>query len=515
MTALAMPLTGAPSTRLTAWPDIDWTQVEKHVKRLQMRIAKAAKAGRHGKVKALQWLLTHSFYGKLLAVKRITQNKGRNTPGIDRVVLNTNKKKMQTALELKRRGYTSKPLRRIYIPKKNGKRPLGIPTMKDRAMQSLHLQALEPVAEIRADRHSYGFRSKRSTADAIEQCHALFTRRGAPQWLLEGDIKSCFDQISHKWLLKHIPMDQKTLRTWLKAGFIEKQVLFPTNEGTPQGGIISPTLANMTLDGLEMLFATRAFQHDKVNVVRYADDFIITGDSKEVLKRKVKPLLEAFLRHRGLELSQEKTKITRITEGFDFLGFNVRKFNNGKVLTKPSKKSTLAFLQRTKELIKIQTGTETALLIQQLNPKIRGWCNYYRCSSAKKIFSYVDHRIFHALLKWAKRRHSNKGRKWIVEKYFCTQGLRQWVFFDTIKNEEGNKTKIKLFSALTTPIKRHTKIKGEATPFDDSYKKYFEQRKALSKSNTGKLKILPALYIFSSQTNTTKLLGRFFGLKDA
>jgi RNA-directed DNA polymerase len=318
---------GAASHEARNWPAINWPAVHRTVRRLQARIVKARQAGRWGKVKALQHLLTHSFSGRVLAVKRVTDNPGKHTPGIDGVLWDTPAKKAQAGNSLRHHGYRPLPLRRIHIPKSNGrKRPLGILTMKDRAMQTLHLLALDPIAECQADPNSYGFRTKRCTADAIEQCHTVLSNRAGARFVLEGDIKSCFDNISHEWLLANVPMDRKLLRKWLKAGFIERSVFQHTDEGVVQGGPISPALANLTLDGLEKTLREKypkanAQRHRaKINYVRWADDFIITGSSKELLEHEVKPLVEAFLKERGLALSPEKTSITPIETGFDFLG---------------------------------------------------------------------------------------------------------------------------------------------------------------------------------------------------
>jgi len=231
-------LTGAPSVSGNNWKTINWQKVRREVRRLQIRIAKAVREGRYGRVKALQWLLTRSFSGKALAVKRVVSNRGRKTPGVDKTIWCTPKQKMSAVQNLKRHGYKSLPLRRIYIPKKNGKmRPLGIPTMRDRAMQALYALALLPVAETTGDPNSYGFRPYRSCADAIQQCFNSLAKRYSPQWILEGDIKACFDEISHEWLLKHIPMDTFMLQKWLKAGYFEGDTLYPTKAGTPQGGL--------------------------------------------------------------------------------------------------------------------------------------------------------------------------------------------------------------------------------------------------------------------------------------
>src|SRR6266478_8715460 len=243
---------GASFHRVTDWHAIDWESANHTVRRLQARIVKATKEKRWGKVKALQRLLTHSFSGKALALRRVTENQGKNTPGVDKITWNTPQKKINAVYSLRQRDYHPQPLRRIYIPKKNGKkRGLGIPAMKDRAMQALYLLALDPVAETIADPNSYGFRPQRSTADAIEQCFIALGNIHSAPWILEGDIKGCFDRISHDWLLTHIPMEKAILRKWLKSGYVDGNRLYPTEEGTPQGGIISPVLANMTLDGLE------------------------------------------------------------------------------------------------------------------------------------------------------------------------------------------------------------------------------------------------------------------------
>ena len=236
-----MTMTGAASDGKVDWHNIDWPQVHRTVRRLQMRIAKATREGRWGKVKALQWLLTHSLHGKMLAVKRVTENQGKRTPGVDGVTWSTPESKSKAVMSLKRRGYQPSPLKRVYIPKANGKmRPLGIPTMQDRAMQALYLLALMPVAETTADPNSYGFRPERASRDAAEQCFTALGNRHRAQWVLDADIAGCFDNISHDWLLANIPMDKAVLGKWLKSGFAWKNQMFPTKAGTPQGGIMTP-----------------------------------------------------------------------------------------------------------------------------------------------------------------------------------------------------------------------------------------------------------------------------------
>jgi RNA-directed DNA polymerase len=272
---------------------------------------------------------------------------------------------------------------------------------------------------------------ERSTADAITQCFQVLGRKCSPRWVLEGDIKGCFDHISHEWMLKHVPVDKAVLQKWLKAGYVENRNLFPTEAGTPQGGIISPTLANMTLDGLEKLLL-KHFPREKwkdgkkwtpkVNLVRYADDFIITGDSKELLENEVRPLVERFLKERGLALSADKTRITHIDEGFDFLGQNLRKYD-GKPLVKPSKKNTLAFLEKVRALIGANKTVSQAMLIDILNPVIRGWAGYHRHCVATETFGRVDHEIWRRLWQWARRRHPNKSAAWVKKRYLLSAAV--------------------------------------------------------------------------------------------
>jgi RNA-directed DNA polymerase len=463
---------------------------------------KATQEGRWGKVRALQRLLTRSFSGKALAVKRVTENRGKNTPGVDGEIWDTPAKKMQAVHELRQRGYRPQPLRRMYIPKSSGKmRPLGIPTMKDRAMQALYLLALDPIAETQADPNSYGFRKKRCQADAIAQCFTVLSRKDRARWILEGDIKSCFDNISHEWLLENIPMEKSILRRWLKAGYImEQHVLHPTEEGTPQGGIISPVLANMALDGLEKYLREHLPQYQKgqrvkVNLVRFADDFIITGYARAFLESVVKPLVERFFRERGLELSPEKTVITHIEDGFDFLGQNIRKYN-GKLLIKPSLKSIQMLLRKIRNIVKANLQAKAENLIRLLNPIIRGWVQYHRHVVSKAVFSAIDHFIFKILWRWARRRHPNKSAHWVKDKYFRSHKGRNWIFFG--EGDRSSKWEAWLYTAARTSIRRHVKIRGEANPYDPAWEVYFEKRLGVKmKDNlSGRRKLL---YLWKEQ----------------
>lgn len=473
----APPGADASFTQPKDWRQIHWKSLQQQVRRLQMRIAKAVQDGNRRKALALQWLLTHSRAARLLAVWRVTTNRGAKTPGVDNVLWRTNRQKLQAADNLKRHGYRPKPLRRIYIPKKNGKlRPLSIPTLHDRAMQALHALALAPVAETWADPHSYGFREGRGCADALEHAHIVLCRKHSPQWVLEGDIKACFDQISHPWLLQHVLMDRQILRKWLKAGYWEKAQLFPTSQGTPQGGIISPLLANLALDGMQHAIAQAVSpKGDKVHFVRYADDFIVTGASQELLEQKVKPTLTAFLTPRGLELSEQKTVITHISQGFNFLGHTVRKFGD-KLLTVPAKSNVKALREKISLCIQSALGLPQAALLLKLNPLIRGWANYFKHGASKRTFDRLDHYVYWKLVRWANRRHPNKSAAWKRRKYFTASGKPGLFSVRLIK--EGNLSHVlSLYTAASTPIQRHIKVRRLANPYDPVYTQYFDARR--------------------------------------
>jgi RNA-directed DNA polymerase len=479
----------ASSDPSSDWEAIDWKNVGREVKRLQDRIAKAVREDNWRKVKALQWLLTRSFHAKLLVVKRVASNKGKRTPGVDGKRWNTPRQKWEAAQDLQRRGYKPQPLWRIYIPKKNGKkRALSIPVMKDRAMQALYKLALDPIAETMADPNSYGFRVYRSCADAIQQCFISLAKSYSATWILEGDIKACFDGISHEWLLANVPMDQGVLRKWLKAGYVEGRKLYPTEAGTPQGGIISPVLANLALDGMEAairkavpLRIGRTNIRTKINVIRYADDFIITAHSKELLVEKVLPALRSFLKERGLELSEEKTRITRIDDGFDFLSQNIRKYS-GKLLIRPVRESVRSLLRSLKETMRRYLGDRAEAMIRRLNSQIRGWANYHRHVSSADTFSYIDRWLYRALRRWTIRRHPNKDRQWLKRKYWS--GPKGW--FSVMGKTKQGRRLYQLVRTTSIGIVRHIKIQAEANPFDPAYDKYFAARRAGRKTYAAK-----------------------------
>jgi RNA-directed DNA polymerase len=464
------------------WLSIDWRQAETRVRRLQARIVQACQAGRWGKVRALQHLLTHSFAAKVLAVRRVTENKGKRTPGVDGVTWTTPAQKMAATRSLRQRGYQPQPLRRVYIPKRNGKRrPLSIATMRDRAMQTVHLFALDPVAEVHADPNSYGFRIGRSTADAIAQCFNVLGQKGLAAYLLEGDIQACFSEIDQRWLEDHVRMDTKLLHRWLQAGYYEGTRLYPTERGAAQGGPLSPVLANVALDGLERLlaqhFPAKRSPHQQVFLIRYADDFVITGRDRSLLETTVKPLVESFLQERGLTLSPEKTVVTHISEGVDFLGQHLRAFD-GRLRITPSAKNGQTFLDKVRVRIHKNRQATAGELIEQLNPMIRGWAAYHRHVSSSRIYARVDAAIFKALWAWARHRHPNKGGRWVRKQYFHTVGNRHWVFSGMVPGSDGTSVVIRLFAATSYRFQRHTKVKANANPYDPVWKAYFVQRRA-------------------------------------
>lgn len=461
------------------WTSIDWGQINRNVRRIQGRLAKATQDNDWRRVKSLQRTLTRSFSAKALAVKRVTENQGKRTSGVDRELWDTPERKFRAISELNNRGYKPMPLRRVFIPKLNGKqRPLGIPTMRDRAMQALFQLALDPVSEATSDRNSYGFRINRSAADAGEQLFCNLGKSRSACWVLEADIAGCFDNICHEWLLKHIPMNKQILRRWLKAGIIFKGKFQDTTSGTPQGGVISPTLANMALNGLEAelwqylkgRLGSVGVIRAKINVTRYADDFVITCNTKELLENEVKPWIDKFLSERGLCLSSEKTRITHIDDGFDFLGWNFRKYS-GKLLIKPSKENVKVFYRNIQEAVSANKSVKQFELIRLLNLKLRGWTLYHRHVVAKETFNRMRYLVFGLIWRWACRRHPRKSKTWIKKRYFQTIGERKWVFAtDFIENGAV------LYDPARIPIKRHIKIKGEYNPYDPNWELYGEIR---------------------------------------
>lgn len=478
-----LSMIGSASSHVpTGWNAIDWRTVQTNVRAMQIRLTKATQEGDWRRVKSLQRWLTHSFSAKALSVKRVTENQGKRTAGVDRELWDSPERKFAAIAQLKKQGYRPLPLRGVYIPKPNGKmRPLGIPTMKDRAMQALHLLALDPVLETSSDPNSYGFRKNRSTADAMSQIFVKLSRKVSSQWVLDADIEGFFDNINHDWLLANVRMDKSVLKKWLKSGVVDRAQLVATTAGTPQGGIISPALANWTLNGLEpqllahltAKFGASRLKGLKVGAIRYADDFVITGASKDFLENEIRPWLVAFLAERGLRLAEAKTKVVHIDEGFDFLGWNFRKYS-GKLLIKPAQKNVKAFYEKVKTVIGNSIGLKQEELIGILNPMLRGWVQYHSPVVAKETFTRIDWLLFYRLKRWAKRRHPRKTLDWISRKYWRSAGDRNWVFAVDVINKDGSKGTRELYSLASTPIQRHTKVMGAYNPYDPNWEEYGE-----------------------------------------
>lgn len=500
------------SLKTTAeWRDINWRKLERVVYKLQKRIYRASQRGDIKAVRRLQKILMSSWSAKALAVRKVTQdNRGKKTAGVDGVKSLTPKQRLSLTGELKL-GTKVKPTRRVWIPKpgKDEKRPLGIPTMKDRALQALVKLALEPEWEARFEPNSYGFRPGRSCLDAIEAIYNCI--RYESKYVLDADISKCFDRINHEKLLEKLntfPTLERQIRSWLKAGVMDNERLFPTEKGTPQGGTISPLLANIALHGMEKLiknFAgtfdiknqkghqiSRRDKESSLNLIRYADDFVIIHKDLSVIKQ-CQEKIEKWLSELDLELKPSKTRIINTLNshekeepGFDFLGFNVRQYPVGKhasgkkpngkligfkTLIKPSKGSIKRHYEKIAGIIEKLKPAPQEVVIRQLNPIIRGWSNYYSTQVSAATFSKLDYLVYKKLYAWARKRHRNKSVSWRAKKYWHTIGNNNWNF----ASKENNKINARLVRHSETPIVRHVKVKGTASPYD-GHLKYWSTR---------------------------------------
>ncbi|MDJ0583439.1 group II intron reverse transcriptase/maturase [Crocosphaera sp.] len=468
--------------QLTDWNQINWKKVKKLINSLRKRIFRARKLGQWKQLRRLQKLMNKSYANLLLAIRQITQNnQGKSTPGIDQQIVNTPSDRVEFVQQWQLE--TASPTKRVYIPKANGKqRPLGIPTIKDRVQQAIVKNSLEPEWEAIFEPNSYGFRPGRSTQDAIAQCF-LNLKKGRDTWVLDADLKGFFDNVSHQSVMELIDShpSRNQIKQWLEAGYMEKGQHHPTYTGTPQGGVISPLLANIGLHGLEEVIKSIKLPRDKWNnrpklgIIRYADDFIVTAKNKETLE-SIKDLIKEWLSTRGLELSEEKTRIVHIEEGFNFLGFNLRHYD-GKLLIKPQKEKVLQFCKEIGKTIKSCATWTQENLITKLNPILRGFANYYKGVVSKETFSYISYRVWKYLWKWARRRHPMKSITWVKNKYFPRYRSQEWKFMCTKLDRFGGEKEVILYDIAKTPIVRHIKVKGNNSPYDPELQEYWKNRK--------------------------------------
>lgn len=416
------------------WDSIKWSKTNRLVKNLRQRIFRATSEGDLRKARSLQKLMLRSYSNALQSTRKVTQlNMGKNTPGVDRVVVKTASAKLRTAKELLgHQPWRVHPARRLYIPKANGKlRPLGIPTVHDRCLQAVVKNALEPEWEATFESTSYGFRPGRSCHDALHKVYLLARPNTRKKWVVDADIKGAFDNISHEFLLKALDQfsARELVKLWLKAGYMEWGQLHATEAGTPQGGVISPLLANIALHGMEQALGVKrdskgVYRCSKRAVVRYADDFLVFCESREDAMQCVK-ILNRFLAARGLEFSAEKTRVVNLRDGFDFLGFHIRQFKSGstktgwKLFIQPSKSS----VQKLKEKLRLiwQEGRHLPLsvMISRLNAVIRGWGNYHRKRQASRTFHKLDSWMFQRAVRFVKRRHGHHTWSWIHPRYWA------------------------------------------------------------------------------------------------
>ena len=466
------------------WNDINWKQCYAILAELQYKILIAYREKDKNQVKILQHRLTRSFAARAIAVRKVVSNTGKKTPGIDKVIWDSKELRFQAIGKLKNLSqYKASPVRRVYIPKAGNKlRPLGIPTMIDRAVQTLFMFTIDPIAEETACQRSYGYRLHRSVKDcAVYLWMVTASPTANRRYILEADIKGFFPSVSHEWLLENVPMDKRILKEFLKAGYMEEAFFHETLEGFPQGSPISPPLANLTLNGLEKILSKRDFLS-----TRYVDDFVVLGKSREELSEVARPLIVEFLSKRGLELHPEKTGICSVEKGYDFLGYNFREYSDkarvkgnklGAFLVTPSSEKVKAFCKELRTLIKNYNEKSLYELTRKLNMKLRGWAEHYRTVTSQKAFSTVSYHVWNALWRKVVRRHRTRSKDWLYRKYFKRKKGNKWIFVAG----KGSEKELVLFQIPYVEIKRHL-LRNSSNAYD------VETNECFTKANAARSK---------------------------
>jgi RNA-directed DNA polymerase len=473
--------------RLTEWQYVNWHKANRMVRNLRQRIFAATRAGEWKQVHSLQKLLLRSYSNRLVSVRRVTQvNQGKHTPGVDKVVIKTPEARGRLVDVLQHyQPWRARPVRRVYIPKAHGKlRPLGIPVVIDRCIQAMVKNALEPSWEARFEGSSYGFRPGRGCHDAIGKIYDLARPNKRKKWVVDADIQGAFDHISHAFLLTTLGSvpGRELVRQWLKAGYMEEGRTYDTTEGTPQGGVISPLLANVALHGMEealgVVLDSKGYIRGNRAVVRYADDFVVFCESQDDAQR-VLDILKEWLAVRGLTLSSEKTRIVHLTEGFDFLGFTIRQYPNCrtatgyKLLITPSAQSVQTFRERMRNEWMKMRGANVQAVLTHLNPIIRGWANYFRIGVASRTFGNLDRFLYGRAYRYVASTHPNKSWQWRQNRYWGKLNPRRndrWVFGDKATGRY-------LLKFSWFPIERHQLVKGLASPDDARLATYWAYRR--------------------------------------